>query len=121
MGEPSQGGVQGLRDALVRLIRSSRGNGKILFHALYSGNKDSQARPELLKDSGLKEEPVGNGRACEAEAHRGGNRHALASRRRVSRPRWCRARPTPKPLLPKLREDPLTEVKSLLHIGNPGL
>jgi hypothetical protein len=34
------------------------GNGKILFHAVYTGMKYSQARQRLLKDSGLKDELV---------------------------------------------------------------
>ena len=39
------------------------GNGKILFHAVYSGIKYSQARQKLLKDSGLKDLVAANGKA----------------------------------------------------------
>jgi len=49
------------------------GNGKILFHEVITGMKYSQARKQLLKDSGLKDEPVEestNGKAKKAKRRR---------------------------------------------------
>ena len=53
-----------------------RVNGRILFHTVFSGMKYSQARQRLIKDSGLKDEPVAvsaNGKAMakKAKAKRG--------------------------------------------------
>ena len=45
------------------------GHGKILFHAVYSGIKYSQARQKLLRESGLRDEPIAaNGKPVEKKA-----------------------------------------------------
>ncbi len=45
-------------DGVPMPYEKDRVNGKILFHAVYVGMKYSQARAQLVKESGLKDEVV---------------------------------------------------------------